>query len=63
MSATKYFKDNLARLNATANPIEWNQNQGLLAMAKQLDQAESQREELLRHLKRLEAAVQDLSRR
>lgn len=36
MSATKFFTDNLTRLSPQVDPLSYNLNQGLLAMAKQL---------------------------
>lgn len=56
MSAQKFFKDNEHRLDPRADPLAWNQNQGLLALAKQQDaiqqtqQAQSQELRAIRQL-------------
>ena len=63
MSAVKYFKDNSQRVNAQTDPVQHTQQQGLLAMAQQLDNLGHQNTVLLQQLAQMQALLQLLSRR
>ncbi|MEN2673398.1 hypothetical protein [Herbaspirillum huttiense] len=56
MSATKFFKDNIARI-AQNDPIQWNTQRGLLAMAEMLEQQAKQIRDLQYQVQRLEQQV------
>ena len=51
---TKFFEDNINRLqDAGRDPMAWNLNCGLLALAKQMNRIESQQADLERQLAQL----------
>ncbi|MFJ0380964.1 hypothetical protein RAK11_06975 [Bordetella bronchiseptica] len=53
-TVTKFFEDNIKRLSAHANPLEWNLNHGLLALAKQMTAIQREQSDIEQRLQRIE---------
>lgn len=52
-NAQKFFNDNLSRLDARADPVAWNMNCGLLALAETVAALQQD----IQHIKRQNAAL------
>lgn len=63
MSAAKFFNDNLLRLDPKADPLSWNLNAGLQALAKQLDEIQTEQNRQKRELSGLDMLVRRIPTR
>lgn len=52
-TAEKFFEDNISRLDPQTDPIGYNLNQGLRALAQDLQQLEREQQETQRLLQRV----------
>lgn len=56
-SVTKFFEDNINYLDSQKDPVQWNLNQGLLALAKQIQRIENDQNSVAREVKSLDHFV------
>ncbi|WP_039052175.1 hypothetical protein [Bordetella avium] len=62
-TVTKFFEDNIKRLgSANRDPLAWNLNYGLLALAKQIDEIEQRQRATERALQDLAAQIRSQTR-
>lgn len=57
-SAKKFFDDNISRTSAQADPLGWNLNLGLAALAEQMDAIQRSQAVLEQRLQRIEHWLQ-----
>lgn len=58
MNAKKFFRDNIQRIaHPEADPLGWNLNQGLLALAEQIEQLQLQLQRQENEIRALKADV------
>lgn len=53
MDASKFFADNISRISPQSDPVAWNTQQGLYALAKQIEEMQQQQanqDRLLRNI-------------